>query len=156
PRRRLSLRQQKHRRNACPADVGDDAQRPLGRHRRPVVLSESVPQEDAGAASGGARPRRDVRALPGRPDRRPHARACTTALENITVQLRRTSDMAFNLTREEKVLGQENFQRVADTLTRRDFMKSLVATGGIVVPVSAAAYFKYADSWNPTSDNAPK
>src|SRR5262249_6087535 len=50
----------------------------------------------------------------------------------------------------------ENFQRVADTLTRRDFMKSLVATGAVVVPVSAAAYFKYADSWNPTSANAPK
>jgi predicted dehydrogenase len=72
--------------------------------------------------------------------------------------------MALNLTREEKVLGQENFQRVAEDLkreaasdmTRRDFMKSLALTGAVVAPVSAAAYFKYADSWNPYSDNAPK
>jgi predicted dehydrogenase len=67
--------------------------------------------------------------------------------------------MALNLTREEKVLGQENFQRVAEELkrdaadnpSRRDFMKSLALTGGLVVPVGTAAYFKYADNWNPTT-----
>ncbi len=51
--------------------------------------------------------------------------------------------MALNMTREEKVLGQENFQRVAEELTRRDFMKSLLLTGAVVAPVSAAAYFQY-------------
>jgi hypothetical protein len=50
--------------------------------------------------------------------------------------------MALNMTREEKVLGQENFQRAAEELTRRDFMKSLVLTGAVVAQVSAEAYFK--------------
>jgi predicted dehydrogenase len=72
--------------------------------------------------------------------------------------------MALNMTREEKVLGQENFQRVAEELkrqaagdmNRRDFMKSLALSGAVVVPVGAAAYFKYADNWNPTTNNDAK
>ena len=64
--------------------------------------------------------------------------------------------MALNMTREEKVLGQENFQRVAEELTRRDFMKSLVLTGAVVAPVGAAAYFKYADTWNPMTNHDAK
>jgi predicted dehydrogenase len=64
--------------------------------------------------------------------------------------------MALNMTREEKVLGQENFQRVAEDLTRRDFMKSLLLTGAVVAPVGAAAYFKYADNWNPMTNNDAK
>jgi predicted dehydrogenase len=51
--------------------------------------------------------------------------------------------MALNMTAEEKKLGQENFQRVATELTRRDFMKSMVLTAGVVAPVGAAAYFQY-------------
>ena len=42
--------------------------------------------------------------------------------------------MPLNMTREEKILGQENFQRVADELTRRDFMKSLLVTGAVNDP----------------------
>ncbi len=64
--------------------------------------------------------------------------------------------MALNMTREEKILGQENFQRVAEELTRRDFMKSLALTGVVVAPVGAAAYFKYADNWNPSVQNDAK
>src|SRR3954454_1819724 len=51
--------------------------------------------------------------------------------------------MALDMTPEEKAAGQANFDRVADGLTRRDFMKSLALTGGIVLPVSAAVYFGY-------------
>src|SRR5690349_3947567 len=51
--------------------------------------------------------------------------------------------MALDMTPEERKTGQENFNRVADGLTRRDFMKSLALTGGVVVPVSAALYFGY-------------
>jgi predicted dehydrogenase len=52
--------------------------------------------------------------------------------------------MALTFTADERKLGQENFQRVAEELTRRDFMKSMALTAGIIAPVSAAAYFQYA------------
>lgn len=51
--------------------------------------------------------------------------------------------MPLDMTPEEKKVGQENFDRTADGLTRRDFMKSLAIKGGIVVPVTAAAFFGY-------------
>src|SRR5437763_15633358 len=57
--------------------------------------------------------------------------------------------MALDITPEEKAVGQANFDRVAEGLkraeglTRRDFMKSLAVTGGVVVPVSAAVYFGF-------------
>jgi predicted dehydrogenase len=51
--------------------------------------------------------------------------------------------MALNLTPEQKDVGRANTQRVADGLTRRDFMKSMALTGGVVAPLSAAAYFQY-------------
>jgi predicted dehydrogenase len=52
--------------------------------------------------------------------------------------------MALDLTTEQKEIGRANFQRTVGThgLTRRDFMKGLLATGA-VLPVSAAAYFGY-------------
>jgi predicted dehydrogenase len=50
--------------------------------------------------------------------------------------------MALDLTAEQRALGQANFQRVSEGLTRRGFMKSLAA-GAAVLPVSAAAYFGY-------------
>jgi predicted dehydrogenase len=58
--------------------------------------------------------------------------------------------MAINVTPEERQVGQENFHRVVGQLaessqqgvTRRQFMKGLVAAG-MVAPVSAAAYFGY-------------
>jgi predicted dehydrogenase len=56
--------------------------------------------------------------------------------------------MALDITPEEKAVGQANFDRVAEgltrnELTRRQFIKSLAVTGGVVVPVSTAAYFGY-------------
>src|SRR4051794_32952232 len=51
--------------------------------------------------------------------------------------------MALDLTPEQKELGKANFQRVTEGLTRRDFMKSMALTAGVVAPVSAAAYFQY-------------
>ncbi len=55
--------------------------------------------------------------------------------------------MAMNLTAEEKAIGKANFERVVGQhytheLTRRDFMKGLVAAGTIL-PISAAVYFGY-------------
>jgi predicted dehydrogenase len=52
--------------------------------------------------------------------------------------------MALDLTPEQKEIGRANFQRTVGTygLTRRDFMKGLLATGA-VLPVSAAAYYGY-------------
>jgi predicted dehydrogenase len=50
--------------------------------------------------------------------------------------------MAIDLTPDQKVLGQENFARAAEGLTRRGFMKSMVA-GAAVLPIAAAAYFGY-------------
>ncbi len=55
--------------------------------------------------------------------------------------------MAIDMTPEQREAGKANFQRVADGLTRRDFMKSLGLTAGVVTPVSAAAYFGY-EKWN--------
>jgi predicted dehydrogenase len=59
--------------------------------------------------------------------------------------------MAIDITPEQRAVGRENFQRVVGKLaeekpgvTRRDFMKGLIAAGA-VVPVGAAAYFGYAD-----------
>src|SRR5262245_5385511 len=62
--------------------------------------------------------------------------------------------MALDVTPEEKAVGQANFDRVAgqltrNELTRRDFIKSLALTGGIVVPVSAAVYFGYKSDEGP-------
>ncbi len=50
--------------------------------------------------------------------------------------------MAIDLTQEQKETGKENFARTAEGLTRRGFMKSMVA-GAAVVPVTAAVYFGY-------------
>ncbi len=50
--------------------------------------------------------------------------------------------MALDLTQEQKQTGKENFARTSAELTRRGFMKSLVA-GAAVAPVAAAAYFGY-------------
>ncbi len=62
--------------------------------------------------------------------------------------------MSLDITPEERATGQANFDRVAtglaeqdprepDGTTRRGFMKSLLLTGGVVLPVSAAAFFGY-------------
>lgn len=63
--------------------------------------------------------------------------------------------MATNLTPEQREIGKTNFQRVVGQLgdpdlqpqlkglTRRDFMKGLLAAGGGIGAVSAAAYFGY-------------
>src|SRR5262245_9440371 len=53
--------------------------------------------------------------------------------------------MALDLTPEQREMGKANFHRVADGLTRRDFMKSLAVTEGTLGPVSAAAYFGYSN-----------
>ncbi len=60
--------------------------------------------------------------------------------------------MATKLTEEEKAIGARNFNQAradmaphADGVSRRTFMKSALAAGGIV-PVSAAVYFGY-DQW---------
>src|SRR5262245_24329215 len=54
--------------------------------------------------------------------------------------------MALDLTSEQKEIGKANFHRVvgqfANDLSRRDFMKGLLAAGA-VLPISAAAYFGY-------------
>src|SRR5262249_49263537 len=50
--------------------------------------------------------------------------------------------MALDLTPQQKETGRANFTHVARELSRRGFMKSVVA-GATVVPVSAAAYFGY-------------
>ncbi|HJZ58898.1 MAG TPA: Gfo/Idh/MocA family oxidoreductase [Gemmataceae bacterium] len=50
--------------------------------------------------------------------------------------------MALDLTQEQKQQGRENFTNATGELTRRGFMKSMVAAGA-VVPVSAAVYFGY-------------
>src|SRR5438309_11750731 len=53
--------------------------------------------------------------------------------------------MAIDLTTEQKELGRTNFHRVVGKhydLSRRDFMKGLLAAG-TVLPISAAAYFGY-------------
>ncbi len=50
--------------------------------------------------------------------------------------------MALDLTQEQKQTGRENFTAATGELTRRGFMKSMVAAGA-VLPVSAAVYFGY-------------
>jgi len=50
--------------------------------------------------------------------------------------------MALDLTAEQREQGKANFQQVSESLTRRGFMKSMLAAGA-VVPVSAAVYFGY-------------
>jgi predicted dehydrogenase len=50
--------------------------------------------------------------------------------------------MALDLTAEQKEQGRQNFAHATGDLTRRGFMKSMVAAGA-VVPVAAAAYFGY-------------
>jgi predicted dehydrogenase len=50
--------------------------------------------------------------------------------------------MAIDLTPQQRDLGKANFAQATGELTRRGFMKSLVA-GGAVVPVAAAAYYGY-------------
>ena len=53
--------------------------------------------------------------------------------------------MALDLTPDQKAQGKKNFETTTADLSRRGFMKSMVA-GAAVVPVSAAVYFGY-QSW---------
>src|SRR5437762_1839074 len=53
--------------------------------------------------------------------------------------------MSLGLTSEQKDIGAKNFAAASGDLTRRGFMKSMVA-GAAIVPVGAAVYFGY-DSW---------
>ncbi|HEY2783618.1 MAG TPA: Gfo/Idh/MocA family oxidoreductase [Fimbriiglobus sp.] len=53
--------------------------------------------------------------------------------------------MALDLTEEQRIAGRRNFEEATGELTRRGFMKSMVAAGA-VVPLTAAVYFGY-DSW---------
>ncbi len=50
--------------------------------------------------------------------------------------------MALDLKSDEKALGEANFRRATGELSRRGFLKGLVA-GGAAVPVAAAAYYGY-------------
>src|SRR5215471_17284853 len=51
--------------------------------------------------------------------------------------------MAIDLTPEQRAAGKANFNRTADGLTRRGFMKSLAASGAAVAVAAPAAYFGY-------------
>ncbi len=51
--------------------------------------------------------------------------------------------MAIDLTPEQRAAGKANFNRSADGLTRRGFMKSLAVAGASVAVVSPALYFGY-------------
>lgn len=51
--------------------------------------------------------------------------------------------MAIDLTPEQRQLGQENFARVAEGMTRRRFLKGAALAAGAAIPVSAAVYFGY-------------
>lgn len=51
--------------------------------------------------------------------------------------------MAIELTPEQRQLGQENFARVAEGMTRRRFLKGAAIAAGAAIPVSAAVYFGY-------------
>ncbi len=53
--------------------------------------------------------------------------------------------MALDLTQEQKDTGRHNYEAATGELTRRGFMKSMVA-GAAVVPLSAAVYYGYS-SW---------
>ena len=51
--------------------------------------------------------------------------------------------MALDLTPDQRELGKANFRDVSGELTRRGFMKSMVAAGGAVAVAGAAGYFGY-------------
>ena len=51
--------------------------------------------------------------------------------------------MAIDFSLEQRQIGQDNYARVADGLTRRRFMKGVAAAAGAAIPVSAAMYFGY-------------
>ena len=51
--------------------------------------------------------------------------------------------MAIDLTPEQRAAGKANFNRSADGLTRRGFMKSLAVAGGAVAVAAPAVYFGY-------------
>src|SRR5438105_4107948 len=81
--------------------------------------------------------------------------ACGIAGQTLSRKRRKRDDyMALDITPEERATGQANFDRVAsglaqkdprepDGTTRRGFMKSLLLTSGVVLPVSAGVYFGY-------------
>lgn len=58
--------------------------------------------------------------------------------------------MSLDMTPEQKELGKANFKQVSAGLSRRGFMKTVVA-GAAAVPVSAAAYYGY--NYNKLRDN---
>src|SRR5258707_1097522 len=51
--------------------------------------------------------------------------------------------MAIDLSPEQRLLGQENFGRAVDGLTRRKFLKGAALAAGATIPTSAAVYFGY-------------
>src|SRR5882762_7661591 len=51
--------------------------------------------------------------------------------------------MAIDLTPEQRELGMANFQRTAEGLSRRGFMKSFAAAAGAAAVVSPAVYYGY-------------
>jgi predicted dehydrogenase len=51
--------------------------------------------------------------------------------------------MALDITPEQRAAGKANFNRTADGLTRRGFMKSLAASGAAVAVATPAAYYGY-------------
>ena len=51
--------------------------------------------------------------------------------------------MAIDLTPEQRQVGQENYARVSDGLSRRKFLKGVAAAGGAAAVVTPAAYFGY-------------
>ena len=51
--------------------------------------------------------------------------------------------MAIDFSLEQRQIGQDNYARVADGLTRRRFIKGVAAAAGAAIPVSAAMYFGY-------------
>src|SRR3989442_1071497 len=51
--------------------------------------------------------------------------------------------MAIDLTPDQRELGMANFQRTAEGLSRRGFMKSFAAAAGTAAVVSPAVYFGY-------------
>src|SRR6516164_7650606 len=53
------------------------------------------------------------------------------------------TDMAIDLTPEQREMGKANYARTAEGLTRRGFMKSLAVAGASVAAVSPAVYFGY-------------
>ena len=51
--------------------------------------------------------------------------------------------MAIDLTPEQRQLGQDNFARVTEGMTRRRFLKGVATAAAATLPVSAAVYFGY-------------